>query len=157
MKRQRPKCGHFLLERTCIECAETYHFWQERLKESGFYDFEIEGEKINARINESDKISKTKQNDIFYYSEISAFAQKNKFNNDSYKRIMELRSEGFGISEILRKLLEENIKINRETIRYIIRRFEFKWGIRAWTLKEMNIKARTKSKRTWQKKYPKII
>lgn len=60
--------------------------------------------------------------------------------------ILQLRSEGCLIQEILAKLNQVGIQIHRQTVRFIIRKYDTLWGIRFWKPSQMTSnKLRSKS------------
>lgn len=117
------------------------HEWNIRLKSSGFEDAEIELKQERAlkqRATNCYRQASQLERDsrLEYYSFLGHLAHNTLFPNDLERYIMVRHSEGATIKEI-----EEEIQIReRKTIRYIIRRWQTKWGIRTWSLQEMNLK-----------------
>lgn len=70
-------------------------------------------------------------------------AQENEFEDSFDRLIMERTADGKSIAEISRELRgsmpegRQRSKFNRDTIRYVRRRYENKWGIRIWKPEQM--------------------
>ena len=145
MGNQRLKCKHTILNDSCIACAELFTEWEARLLDSDFKDIEQETEKlVTVSIWCSDQSLDIKQTQ-YYFGRMFECVNKEEFENEVHKIIMERRAEGAKIVEILRDLKKKGKTIHRETVRHIIRRYETKWGIRHWSLKQMNLKAPLRS------------
>ncbi len=66
------------------------------------------------------------------------FSDERWFEDDSDRLIMQRTSEGWTIAEISKELRSlGKFKFNRDTIRYIRRRYENKWGVRHWKPEQM--------------------
>lgn len=120
--------------------------WNQILKETGFEDCEKEvaGTRVLKqtsdyayRRKETSEI--TRENKLTYFMLLAQHVSTEKsFSDESDAIIMMLTSNGWNIKEIsteLRKL--GKAKHNRDTIRYIRRRYEHKWGIKTWKTEEM--------------------
>lgn len=114
--------------------------WEKRLLESGFIDHE-NGDQL-------------KQNAANSYRRANALLREAKLEyfqiiiHQIYRHgyippdmdpldltVMVMRGNGLSIN-----LVAERNKIHRQTVRFIIRRYEHQWGIRSWTLAERNLK-----------------
>lgn len=119
--------------------------WNERLVESGFKDVEKmkrNGERVlrqrstnvYRQASQSVRMSREK-----YFQLIAENFYQTEFNREIDKTVMGLFAEGVSIKNIVLELKGQNISIHRQTIRFIIRRFEHIWGIKYWSAKERNL------------------
>lgn len=119
--------------------------WSQKLEQSGFVDCEIdlkEGRVLRQRAtnvyrqaSESERESR-----LEYYSFLGYLAHNTLFPNDLEKLVMIRHSEGATIKEIVIEINKLGIFRDRKTIRFIIRRWQTKWGVKNWSLREMNLK-----------------
>lgn len=132
--------------------------WEQRLKKSGFRDIEkeIKGERVLSQY--SDYAYRRKETELVRECKLAYFtllaqhlSVETKFEDEWDQLIMERTAEGYSIKEIseeLKSLVPENrerTKHNRDTIRYVRRRYEHRWGIKVWKPEEMQSrKARTR-------------
>lgn len=119
--------------------------WDQRLKDSGFIDSELEikGDRVlkQRATNVYRQASQLERESRFeYYSFLGYLSHNTLFPNDLEKYVMVRHSEGATIKEIVHEISLRGISRDRKTIRYIIRRWQMKWGIRTWSLREMNLK-----------------
>lgn len=120
--------------------------WDERLKETGFEDIEknIGGERVLKQSSDyayrrKEHTQVYRENKLSYFMLLAEFlAKERNFDDESDRLIMMRTSDGWTIQEISQELksLGKN-KFNRDTIRYIRRRYENRWGIRAWKPEQM--------------------
>lgn len=120
--------------------------WDTNLKVSGFRDIETScgGEKVlkqratNAyrQADEFERASK-----LEYFCTLSHLAQRTLFPSPLEQIIMQSHAEGVAIKEIVDELQKMGLSRDRRTIRFIIRRWQMKWGIRTWSPCQMNLKA----------------
>lgn len=114
--------------------------WELKLKDSGFIDAESRYGNIKTReaVSTYGKATplerETRQE---YFRILGKLTNETKFKNELERLVMTLHSEGHTIKDIVERL---HIARDRKTIRYIIRRWQMKWGIRTWTLGQMNLK-----------------
>lgn len=134
--------------------------WEQNLKNSGFVDVEkdIGGDRVLKQSSDYAFRRKETTQDVreakeTYFALLSEWVQKESFEDDVYSQltlfkelqnispdrlIMERTAEGKTIQEISREMkLLGLFKHNRDTIRYIRRRYEDKWGIKSWNKEEM--------------------
>lgn len=132
--------------------------WNEKLKDSGFLDHESDKGKIKKNGTEnnylaSDQLLREVKEE--YHSQIGYFANNTDvlngekdlslfvyacFPNELEKLVMVRHSEGATIKEIVEEIHVHGLTRDRKTIRYIIRRWQMKWGIKSWSLRQMNLK-----------------
>lgn len=120
--------------------------WEQRLTEAGFEDCEkeIAGERV---LKQSSDYAYRRQEctEVYRESKLTYFmllaehlTKERSFEDESDRLIMTWTADGWTIQEISRELQRlGKIKHNRDTIRYIRRRYENKWGIKIWKLEQM--------------------
>lgn len=119
--------------------------WDQILLATGFKDIEktVNGMRVlsqfssNAYRHADKEVIESK---IEYFSKISERVFSFTFGNEVDKSVMEMYSVGSKIKHIVDELSRKGLEINRNTIRFIIRRHEHWWGIRVWTNKKMNLR-----------------
>jgi hypothetical protein len=132
--------------------------WDAKLRASGFVDIEKE---VNGKLIIAEKdFSHGVMAELYrrpaevvrsaseeYYRRLSQHCEAEKeFEDDSDKLIMELTSNGHSIKEISDELKKKGLrKHNRDTIRYIRRRYEHKWQIRQHKPHQMTSRRPTRS------------
>lgn len=128
-----------------VNLTKLYEEWNKKLRDSGFIDIEkvIGKERVliqhaSNSYRQADKLSRESKSE--YYSLISEHLNKTFFDNNIDEKVMRLLSEGYKISEIVKKINTNGMYIHRQTVRFIIRRYENKWNIKRWNAKQMNRK-----------------
>ena len=116
--------------------------WELNLKRCGFQDAEVslKGDRaLKQRATNSYRQASELERDtrLEYYRILGQLTNETKFKNELEKKIMVMHADGHTIKEIVEGL---HISRDRKTIRYIIRRWQMKWGIRNWSLSQMNLK-----------------
>lgn len=140
--------------------------WEEKLRQSGFEDAEKEvgGDRVlKQRADYAYRSSTTATIEAKeeYFQLLSSWVRiETQFDGESFfqlplplpgvdplelkrnissdRLIMEMTAAGKNIQEISRELKRRRMeKHNRDTIRYIRRRYEDRWGIRRWTREQM--------------------
>lgn len=122
--------------------------WEKKLKESGFEDAEADiGGERHLKQRASNPYAHRyrceeelpRESKLTYFLLIAQMcAREQDFKDTSDRLIMERTSEGWTITEISKELKKRALfKHNRDTIRYIRRRYEAKWGIRIWSREQM--------------------
>ncbi len=124
--------------------------WNKRLEESGFEDAEKDVGGERALKLPSNCVYRQETDEVVRESKLSyfmllaqKFAEEKEFSDEWDRKIMERTAEGWSIKEIseeLRGLVptdRERTKHNRDTIRYVRRRYEHKWGIKVWLPHQM--------------------
>lgn len=115
--------------------------WYSKLKEEGFLD--REQEENEGSISSFVPFVDTPMSELKYSTRLDYFLcmsqwiEQEEFQNPRDKIIMFMRSEGFQIKEIVDSLKSQGYSCHRQTIRFIIRKFENKWKIRLWEKKQM--------------------
>lgn len=124
--------------------------WDQKLKDSGFSDIEkeVDGDLVLKKPSADDgkfagifKFKAAVQiqgRAEYFYRLYQKYSQEQAFEDESDQLIMQRTMEGIAIQTISRELQKlGKRKFNRDTIRYIRRRYEHKWGIRIWTPEQM--------------------
>jgi len=128
--------------------------WEQRLKDDGFQDIEVEkrGERhlkryADAPVHDSKLEPEQVALREAYFDLLRDWCLKEMaFEDASDRIIMERTAAGAQIWEISKELRELGYrKSNRDTIRYVRRRYETKWGIRIWRQADM-VSRKPKSK-----------
>lgn len=120
--------------------------WYRALEKHGFIDAE---KKIGGEMELKQSASapyrhikrlldiQTKED---YYTRIAQNVHEAKFRNKVDQHIMVLHSLGYRIKDICAELVLIGEKRCRDTIRYVIRRYEMAWGMRIYTRRQLNRK-----------------
>ena len=119
------------------EFRELQDEWYQKLKDSGFQD-------IEKTVDEEQKLKQRSSN---VYRQAPEVVRENKENYFTYLgqhihdegcdspvdlHILSRRAEGAKYREIVEELKQMGTPRNRHSVRYIIRRYEKRWGIRYW-------------------------
>lgn len=127
------------------EFRELEKQWDEYLKLSGFEDAERikNGERV-LRQNSSNSYRQAGDDEreakLQYFQTLCAHFYRTEFPNPVDKLVMAMVSDGRSIKFIVFELSRSGHPTHRQTIRFIIRRYEHLWGIRVWTAKQRNLK-----------------
>lgn len=151
------KCGHTNLDLDCKYCKKLYNKWNDVLIDDGFVDqeklvnneLELKQFSSNAYQQAPELIRENKQT---YYEILLQKVQIEEFDNKADKIIMSRTAEGYKIVEISKELKKIKQSSHVETIRYIIRRYENKWGVKKWKPEQMSNIYRQRTYRTRKKK-----
>lgn len=118
--------------------------WDNKLEQTGFKDAEIElktGRALKQRATNSyrqaTELERTAR--LEYYCFLGYLVNNTIFPNALEKYVMTRHSEGASIQEIVNEINNGGISRHRRTIGFIIRRWQSKWGIRVWSLKQMKL------------------
>ncbi len=130
---------------------ETKHFkalqraWYQRLKDQGFQDAEeLIGTELVLRQTAAhpyrgqDQLGRESKEAYYYF--VAQQIDDTVFATDIDRLIMLRHSEGRKICHIVAELEELGMGRTRDTVRYRIRVYEMKWGIRQYTPKQLNKK-----------------
>lgn len=121
--------------------------WYERLKSEGFYDIEVfRGEELKLKQGLRDRISKVTKTKAYvtrimteeYYTLLILKIRETEFQNVIHELILTWYSDGERIKTICQRLFELGMPRDRQSVRFIIRRYEMAWGIRDYTDKELH-------------------
>ena len=123
--------------------------WNKKLKDSGFNDQEIEiaGERVlNQRSTNAYKQATEleRQCRLDYFRLLGYLANNTIFPNRLEQFILLSHAEGKTTPEIAEEMKTHGVIKNKRTIGFIIRRWQMRWGIKTWTLKQMNLRSHIK-------------
>lgn len=128
--------------------------WETRLKESGFVDAEktlgadrILKKSANYAFRRAETTDIIRETKLAYFLALARhITNERHFSDKSDRFIMEKTAEGWTIKEISFAMQSLGLrKSNRDTIRYIRRRYEHRWRMREWTPQQM-VSRKPKSK-----------
>ena len=120
--------------------------WNKKLEDTGFEDCEVELEKDrvlkqgSATRHYKDLTQFERDSNLEYFYFLGHLANNTVFPNELEKIIMLKHSEGATVNEIIESAKLKKLSVCKKTVRYIIRRWQMKWGIRSWSLRQMNLK-----------------
>lgn len=119
--------------------------WNKKLAQSEFIDAEVELKddralKQRAANSYRQASQLERESRLEYYSLLGHLVSKESFTDKLEELVMTRHSEGFTNKEIVDEVKRIRPKIHRNTVWYIIRRWEMRWGIKFWTLKQMGLK-----------------
>lgn len=129
----------------------TQHFkalqkaWYERLQEGGFQDAEVMvGGELDLRQNAChpyrDNSEITRSCKEAYYQFVAQKVQETVFTSDVDHLILARHADGKRIKHICEELEGIGKSRTRGTIRFRIRVYEMKWGLKQYTPKQLNRK-----------------
>lgn len=120
--------------------------WEQKLAESGFKDIEEQVGKDRLLIRNSGLPHRDEEEpglcmmarQEYFLLLAELFQAEKEFKDESDRLIMERAAEGKTIADTSKELKQLGLpKHNRDTIRYVRRRYEHKWEIKAWKPKDM--------------------
>ncbi len=117
--------------------------WYARLKAYGFEDAEeIVGDEMKLKQTAEHVYRGLEElqitNKEAYYAFVSQKVQETVFQSDVDRLILLRHAEGRRIKHICEELVDMGKGRCRETIRFKIRIYQMKWGIRKFTPKQLN-------------------
>lgn len=124
--------------------------WYERLIKEGFRDAEesigddmrLKHSADHALVDVCSVVYESRQD---YFKLLAQYAADEDFRSEVDEYIMVCYAGGTKIKDILQGLANSGEIRCRETIRFTVRRYEAKWGLKVWSRKELNIKSREMS------------
>lgn len=113
--------------------------WEQRLAETGFKDAEKKIGNSRDLKQYAENVYQSARHDARdkYFDLLSECFLKEIFLEH---KIMQDYVAGKRRVEILKELLASGVSIEYETIRFIIRRYEYRWGIKNYSARQMNLK-----------------
>jgi len=121
--------------------------WYQRLKDEGFEDVEEIAHGDQQRLKQSTqgilkRYPKLRDNEEYFIA-VAKCVRDAEFKTTEDRLIMTLYSKGRTITKISKFMARWQLKNGRGCIRFTIRRYEMKWGLRTYSPEELN--------RHWQK------
>ena len=119
--------------------------WNKKLEDSGFTDAEIElkGDRaLKQRATNSYRQASEleRESRLEYYSFLGYLAHNTEFECEIEEFIMIRHSEGAEDKEIVEELKNMGSSKHRQTVSYIIKRWQVKWGVKNWSLRQRNLR-----------------
>lgn len=119
--------------------------WYKRLESEGFQDNEVRvGDfvvlKQRAARPYRDLGELSRETKECYYRILAQQVQEAEFRNDVDKLVLTWFADGMKIKKICEELERRGIGRCRVAVRFIIRRYEMRWGMRIYSRKELNLK-----------------
>jgi hypothetical protein len=119
--------------------------WYQRLQENGFRDHEKfvgnNSELIQFSVNAYKSMDAVRrENKATYFSLLSQNLHYAEFASEVDELILTWFADGKKIKLICEELERRGERRCRGTIRYTIRKYEMKWGMRVYTPKQLNQK-----------------
>lgn len=124
--------------------------WYQKLRESGFEDIErFDGQEQLVLIQaayplraERDEFLRNCKAEYFRSMALAARDQDTVYRNEVDKYIIERYVDGANIKTIVLELKDRKMPRDRNSVRFIIRRYEMQWGLRHYSYKQLHIKIR---------------
>lgn len=121
--------------------------WYQKLSKEGFRDIEkLKGDELVLSQFAShcfcgmDVLSRFLKEQYFRYISQIALDEDTFFRNDIDRHILIRHSEGAMIKVIVEELEDMGSPRHRHSVRFIIRRYQIKWGLRKYSDKQLNKK-----------------
>lgn len=119
--------------------------WNQKLEEVGFIDSEIDlkGDRsLRQRATNAYRQASEleRESRLGYYRLLGYLANNEQFQNALEELVMQRHADGASIKEIVNEVKQSGLSRDRKTIRHIIRRWQMKWGVKTWSLRQMNLK-----------------
>lgn len=119
--------------------------WYNKLEELGHIDEEwlLENGELHLKANPVSRGRLTSlqiKNGLNYFTALWEKIGAELFESDVDRIILELYGGGARIKEIEEYLANRDQRRARNTIRFIIRKYEHKWEIKQYTRKQLNLK-----------------
>lgn len=123
--------------------------WYRKLAESGFEDAEELIGTIWRLKNDSASYFRytpveVREAKIEYFEKIGECVEAESFDSERDMHVLKMWAAGDNIKTIEKKLSEKGYKNKREKIRFIIRKYENRWGIKYYCLSKL-MKRRNKN------------
>jgi hypothetical protein len=116
--------------------------WYARLAASGFEDVEL-GPPLDPRFRHDKPravLAAIADEGSVYSRFIAENLQRTSFRNGADEIIMRMRADGAKIREICEHLAEAGTPRRRQAVRYRIRIYEMKWGLRSYSPRQLGRK-----------------
>lgn len=119
--------------------------WYKTLSETGFKDIEkISGDELvlvqtaSACYRNTDEFTRGMKEEYFRCMAQFANDEETVFRNSIDRHILTRHAEGAKINVISAELKERGVTRNRASVRFIIRKYEAAWGLRAYDSRKLN-------------------
>lgn len=120
-------------------------FWYERLEKAGFVDAEKKIGNSPVLIQNAPNAYRqapplVRQHKADYYRMLGECVHQEKWDDTVDKLVMSRLAEGAKIKQISAELKKKRMKHHRQTIRFIIRKYEVKWHIKNYKQNQLTSK-----------------
>lgn len=119
--------------------------WYEKLKAMGFKDAEeskddgfVLAQSASYCFRNVDGLTKFLKEEYYRRMAQESLDSQTVYKNAAHKHILIRHSEGAKIKTIVQELIELGLPRNRNSVRFIIRRYEMLWGFRNYNYKQLN-------------------
>lgn len=120
--------------------------WYKTLANLGFKDIEeIKGEELVLKETASfcyrhspDQFDREMKEEYYRCIAQLVYDEDTEFRNATDRHILMMHAEGMNAKKIIEDLSSLGISKNRNSIRYIIRRYEMLWGMKQYNSKQLN-------------------
>lgn len=119
------------------EFQELQQYWYARLAETGFVDAEEDDGLFLRQYHGPVRYNRT-QDTYDWFAQLRSRAHTEEFENGVDRIVITEYANGSPIKEIMETLKQHGYSRARNSIRFIIRRYAHKWGIRRFTKSELN-------------------
>ncbi len=123
--------------------------WYEIIKLMGFKDIEktIGNEQKLLQYSKCGKLTDNEK--LSYYQILTHYVNTQLFDCEIEEIVMFMRADGIKIKDISEELKNRGLeRYHRETIRYMIRKYEVRWGIKHYDRYQMSFTRRKQPKQT---------
>lgn len=124
------------------EFKELQEYWYAVLKATGFQDAEkntgrelVLTQKASNVYRQASKV--VRESKAAYYNLLTYHFYKTSFDNEVDRYIMLRTSEGAKRRQVSKELHKLKCKCHVQTIMYVVRYWEDRWGIRSWNKKQL--------------------
>lgn len=122
--------------------------WYKRLKQVGFEDAEqVLDHDLVLKQFSANVLSRYAHGSglelnakVLYFQALSANLAEHPPEDEGERLILEMTSQGMLVPEMAPILKAKGLPYGRETIRYVVRRYETKWKIQTWTADKLRKK-----------------
>lgn len=112
--------------------------WYDKLKQIGFRDIEVTVGTEQKLMQYSTGLRLVDNDKLAYYQALTYFVFTEQFDNDTDRLVLTRRADGVKIKDISAEMRHMGLKhFHRESIRYIIRRYEVRWGLKTYKPSQM--------------------
>lgn len=117
---------------------ELQYEWYDKLQAFGHNDIELDGEiKQNAPNSYRQACKIAREAKLEYHLLLTHYLNEKELDNDVDDLVMTWLSEGRKIKDICEELMRIGERCHRDTVRFIKRKYENRWGIRKWKPEQM--------------------
>lgn len=126
------------------EFKKLQQHWYDILAELGFKDIEKDeyslAQTAAGPYRNEDEFSREDKEEYFRCLAQAVNDENVRFRNEVHRYILTRRAEGAQAKTIVRELIVIGTPRNRDSVRFIIRRYEMAWGIRTYEPRQLNMR-----------------